>query len=53
MKVPNNNFFHLIEKFRVLTEDDHMRKTRTTEETGESLARYSELKNSSAVATMN
>ena len=32
MKVLNKNFFHLIEKFRVLTQDDHMRKRRTTEE---------------------
>ena len=33
MKVLNNNFFLRIEKFRVLTQDDHMRKRRTTEET--------------------
>ena len=32
MKVLNKFFFHLIEKFRVLTQDDHMRKRRTTEE---------------------
>ena len=30
-KVLNSTFFHLIEKFRVLTQDDHMRKRRTTE----------------------
>ena len=32
VKVLNKNFFHLIEEFRVLTQDDHMRKRRTTEE---------------------
>ena len=32
VKVLNKNFFHLIEEFRVLTPDDHMRKRRTTEE---------------------
>ena len=32
MKVLNNIFFHLMERFRVLTQDDHMRKRRTTEE---------------------
>ena len=31
MKVLNKNFFHLIEKFRVLAHDDDMRKRRTTE----------------------
>ena len=29
-KVLNKIFFHLVEKFRVLTQDDHMRKRRTT-----------------------
>ena len=32
VKVLNNLFFYLIEKFRVLTQDDRMRKRRTTEE---------------------
>ena len=32
MKVLNNIFFHLIGKFRVLTQDDDMRKRKTTEE---------------------
>ena len=32
VKVLNNIFFHLIGKFRVLTQDDHMRRRRTTEE---------------------
>ena len=32
VKVLNNIFFHLIGKFRVLTQVDHMRRRRTTEE---------------------
>ena len=31
VKVLNNVFFYLIEKFRVLTQDDHKRERRTTE----------------------
>ena len=48
MKVFNNIFFHLIEKFRVLTQADHMRKRRNTTEV---LSRCSGLENSS-VATI-
>ena len=32
VKVLNKNLFPLIEKFRVLTQDDDMRKRKTTEE---------------------
>ena len=32
VKMLNNIFFHLIEKFRLLTQDDDIRKRRTTEE---------------------
>ena len=32
LKVLNKKFFPLIEKFRVLTQDGHVRKRRTTEE---------------------